>query len=638
MVWAFNILNSRERKTVEMTTAIRLNALVLKGTVPLSLSKEQYTPATVYGFDVNDSSPKKIYPAETADFMSYGRPRWPSKWNYNRLFAKFVWPDSPSANVKLSQRDLFAGQTVLIDGLIQLNGPVGQIGSVIVDTTPGTISFPLPGDYSIRLENSLGAELARFSFNPIRVSEDPSTAIISLLLPWDSNAKRIVLLHNEDVLDSREASANSPTVDVTFPNGGELLTGPSTTFTWTAADLDGDALSYMLEYSTDDGTTWQTLAVSWNAPNHPVDLTKLHGSNQALIRVTASDGFNCAQAQSQGTFTVPNHAPTADVSSPEDKHLYVGDQTIILEGTGSDIEDGAVNGPQLTWTSNLNGPLGTGLSLAFNAMTLQEGTHTITLTATDNTNENGSASISIRVFRNRPALPATLSELPGELTFRLTNTQTATRTVAIRNSGDGDLGWSAGTNQAWIQLGSASGSTPFNLEITADATGLAVGDYIGQVTIDAPGAVDSPQVVTVHLLVQGDSTPTPTAAPSPTVFPSPTPSATPTVTPVPVASPTPTPTPTATPTATPAGTPTATPPTTPTPTPALVGNVSTRLAVGADDNALIEGFIVQGPAGSSKKILVRAIGPSLGAIRSPGCAGKSHPGDSRRQRSDRGDE
>ena len=63
--------------------------------------------------------------------------------------------------------------------------------------------------------------------------------------------------------------------------------------------------------------------------------------------------------------------------------------------------------------------------------------------------------------------------------------------------------------------------------------------------------------------------------------------------------PTPTPTPRATPTAT------------PTATPGLVANVSTRLAVGTGDNVLIEGFIVQGSAGSTKKIMVRAIGPSL---------------------------
>ena len=201
---------------------------------------------------------------------------------------------SPGANVKFNQNGVLASQTVIIDGIIQLNGPTGQIGSVIVNTTPATISLPSPGDYSIRLENSQGTELARYSFNPMASSENHSTGVISLLLPWDPDARRIVLLHNEDVLDSREASANSPTVNVTFPNGGEVLSDPSATFTWTAADPDGDALSYTLEYSADNGTTWETLAINWNSESFTVDVTKLHGSNQALARVTASDGFNCA--------------------------------------------------------------------------------------------------------------------------------------------------------------------------------------------------------------------------------------------------------------------------------------------------------------------------------------------------------
>ena len=45
--------------------------------------------------------------------------------------------------------------------------------------------------------------------------------------------------------------------------------------------------------------------------------------------------------------------------------------------------------------------------------------------------------------------------------------------------------------------------------------------------------------------------------------------------------------------------------------PGIVANVSTRLPVRVGDNPLIEGFIVQGPAGTTKKIIVRAIGPSL---------------------------
>jgi hypothetical protein len=78
--------------------------------------------------------------------------------------------------------------------------------------------------------------------------------------------------------------------------------------------------------------------------------------------------------------------------------------------------------------------------------------------------------------------------------------------------------------------------------------------------------------------------------------------------------PTPTPTPSPTPTSSPTPRATATPTASPTATaiPAgIVGNVSTRLPVGINENVLIEGFIVQGPAGSTKKILVRAVGPSL---------------------------
>ena len=109
------------------------------------------------------------------------------------------------------------------------------------------------------------------------------------------------------------------------------------------------------------------------------------------------------------------------------------------------------------------------------------------------------------------------------------------------------------------------------------------------------------------------------SSPSPTPTPTPTPGATSTPTPTPAATPTPTPTPTPSssatptpnPTPTPSPTPTSTPTPTPTPTPGLVANVATRLPVGTGDNVLIEGFIVLGPNGSTKKIMVRALGPFL---------------------------
>jgi hypothetical protein len=107
--------------------------------------------------------------------------------------------------------------------------------------------------------------------------------------------------------------------------------------------------------------------------------------------------------------------------------------------------------------------------------------------------------------------------------------------------------------------------------------------------------------------------PSPLEAPTPTPTPSPTPSPSPSPTPSPIPTPTPSPSPVEapTPTPTPVPTPTPTPIPTATPLPGNVGNVSTRLPVGVGDNALFEGFIVDGPAGSTKKIIVRALGPSL---------------------------
>ena len=46
--------------------------------------------------------------------------------------------------------------------------------------------------------------------------------------------------------------------------------------------------------------------------------------------------------------------------------------------------------------------------------------------------------------------------------------------------------------------------------------------------------------------------------------------------------------------------------------PGSAANISTRLPVGTDANILITGFIVTGPAGSTKRVIVRGIGPSTG--------------------------
>jgi hypothetical protein len=64
--------------------------------------------------------------------------------------------------------------------------------------------------------------------------------------------------------------------------------------------------------------------------------------------------------------------------------------------------------------------------------------------------------------------------------------------------------------------------------------------------------------------------------------------------------------------------PTPTPTPSPTATPSHLANISTRMQVGLDDQVLIGGFVVKGSQSQPKKVIIRAMGPTLGAAGVPG--------------------
>jgi hypothetical protein len=291
---------------------------------------------------------------------------------------------------------------------------------------------------------------------------------------------------------------------VVSPNGGESLSGSTATLSWSASDLDGDPLEYVIQYSTDAGTNWQILASGWLSTTYEVSLDAIAGTDQGLVRVLASDGFHTFQDQSDGTFTVAKHPPQASIRTPANNSLYVGGQTIILEGSAFDNEDGQLGDSALSWSSSLDGALGTGRSLAVVASTLTEGTHTITLAAQDNDGQTDTTLITVQVYRERPTLPTSLAVAPTELSFLAVEGggQTAWQTLAIRNDGDGTMTWSVAADQSWIVVSSLGGTAPTDIIVSADPTGLSVGEYTGNITITAPGAANSPQTAAVTLNVR----------------------------------------------------------------------------------------------------------------------------------------
>ena len=62
-------------------------------------------------------------------------------------------------------------------------------------------------------------------------------------------------------------------------------------------------VTYNIQVSTDDGQTWQTVAVGRASPEMTIDRTQFAPGSRVAVRVVATDGFTNNVADSE-TFTV----------------------------------------------------------------------------------------------------------------------------------------------------------------------------------------------------------------------------------------------------------------------------------------------------------------------------------------------
>jgi len=326
---------------------------------------------------------------------------WISKFTYEGLYEAL---HNENANASMFSLASSAVQDYLVvRGLINLNTDTAEFKPFGIISSSVQPPLPPQGDYVLQLVDSSNNILFEVSFKPSEMHADPpvTDAIATFLIPVpkQTGVQRATILHNGKQIGSRSASTNPPTVKVVFPNGGESIPGPTMKIQWASSDPDGDPMSYIVQYSHDNGATWETLIVDLDDNQYEVDTEFLTGSTNGLVRVMASDGFHAVFDQSDATFTVPNNPPQAFILSPVQHQQFVGLQSIFFEADAWDREEGRLTGNSIQWTSNLDGLLGTGEFLTKNASELAEGQHTITLVATDSAGAKTTAEVTINVLR-----------------------------------------------------------------------------------------------------------------------------------------------------------------------------------------------------------------------------------------------
>lgn len=199
-----------------------------------------------------------------------------------------------------------------------------------------------------------------------------------------------------------------PTATINTPADNAVFTeGALITFSGSGVDTEDGTLTgaALVWGSSRDGR----IGIGVNIPNASLS-TGTH-----VITLTATDSAGGAGSDTATITLNPqtNTLPTAAITSPATGSTFGQGQFITLSGTGTDTEDGQLQGNSLVWSSQIDGQIGTGSSITIS--NLSSGTHTIRLAATDSVGTTGTSSITVTVGNSPPTATINFPENGAEL-------------------------------------------------------------------------------------------------------------------------------------------------------------------------------------------------------------------------------
>lgn len=350
-----------------------------------------------------------IKPANLNDIMTPGL-LTPQAWIWNGTFNSFFnhsvfnFPDAADEAPSDMPMMMIGGLLDRSTGEIEITNTLEFTGGILTDPSPmaeadvvirsysdGALVHELPMAVKSSLdEGGCADDSATDSGEPMQ----PIVGFLAVVPAYESAPITRVDLINPATSANGPAvqlqrSGSAPQIQFTSPTE-TLLREAVVTVGWTGWDPDGDDLRYTLRY-TPDGENMVPLLTSDTLTELTIDLSKLPGLVNGVGRfeLFASDGLNTTVIQSAPMTSASeklglgSNPPWVNVLTPDNGKSFAEGATVILHSSGWDLEDKVINGDSLTWSSDLDGVLGTGRLATVND--LSEGTHVITVTAEDST-------------------------------------------------------------------------------------------------------------------------------------------------------------------------------------------------------------------------------------------------------------
>lgn len=215
-------------------------------------------------------------------------------------------------------------------------------------------------------------------------------------VPYIDGITIIRLKHGSKVLDQLRPGSHFPSIKINPIATRQLPTVGEFKFSWSANDINGDKLYYLVLISNDNQKTWKTISSGVPYPQISYDVSRMQKSEDIYFQALASDGINTS-SDVIGPFSSSIKMPIALIENPKDGDSIQQGWPLILMGSGnSPGEENTIPDERLIWSSDISGTLGNGQTLQVEKP-LSKGKHVITLAVVDKYGNKSSASINLTI-------------------------------------------------------------------------------------------------------------------------------------------------------------------------------------------------------------------------------------------------
>ncbi len=278
------------------------------------------------GFDIGAPAlgvPMRALPSHRwHNVMTYCERQWMSSYTYDGIRLRLAAEDALGATPDTAEHAFAEGAVAATaETTLEVNMATGNFINVVatVNLTEGTSEIlyvnpvsrgltPAVGGESnveLRVLRADGGQLQSYPV-PVKLNFCADTAedragIVDALIPAHPEARQLELLIAGQVVATFRAGSAVPELSNLRR---EEVTESAVSLAWdAAAESEGANLTYNVQASTDDGQTWQTVAVGRTSPDVEIDRTQFPPGSRVTVRVIATDGFSNRIADSE-TFSV----------------------------------------------------------------------------------------------------------------------------------------------------------------------------------------------------------------------------------------------------------------------------------------------------------------------------------------------